>query len=405
MKIAVIFDADPYGGGGFYQSLRTLEILKLNNSDKYDLKIITTSKKSKKNLKEKGFDTELFKKLKWSKIYNKLSSSKILDLFLSKINIKNPFKDFLDKNNFDLVYFLGPSNLINLCDENNYIVNIYDLNHKIHNYFPEYRKKKIIDEREEIFQNSVNKSFKIIVDTLRTKNELRLLYNCVKNKISVIPFNPFLPRYYENLKINGNKKIVDIEKFNFGDDKKLFFYPAQFWSHKNHGYILNAVRKLKEQNKNFLIIFCGANKGNFKYIMKKIDEYKLQNYFKIFNFLTDDEVVYLYQNVSAIIMPTYVARSSLPLYEAFYFEKNIFYSKDILDKKLEYLTIPVDLENPDDLAYKMSEYIKNSDKHEYKSMILKAKDYYLENCNEKIISQKIFNIFSEYKKLSEKWTH
>ena len=52
MKIAVIFDADPYGGGGFYQSLRTLEILKFNNSDKYEFKIITTSKKSKKNLKE-----------------------------------------------------------------------------------------------------------------------------------------------------------------------------------------------------------------------------------------------------------------------------------------------------------------------------------------------------------------
>ena len=65
MKIAVIFDADPYGGGGFYQSLRTLEILKFNNSDKYEFKIITTSEKSKKNLKEKGFDTELFKKLSY----------------------------------------------------------------------------------------------------------------------------------------------------------------------------------------------------------------------------------------------------------------------------------------------------------------------------------------------------
>ena len=71
-------------------------------------------------------------------------------------------------------------------------------------------------------------------------------------------------------------------------------------------------------------------------------------------------------------MPTYVATSSLPLYETFYFEKNIFYSKDILDKKLENLTITVDLENSD-LADKMSEYIQNPDKHEYKSMILKAK--------------------------------
>ena len=45
-------------------------------------------------------------------------------------------------------------------------------------------------------------------------------------------------------------------------------------------------------------------------------------------------------------MPTFVARSTLPLYEAFYFKKNIFYSKGILDESLEELVCPFDLKIP-----------------------------------------------------------
>ena len=63
-------------------------------------------------------------------------------------------------------------------------------------------------------------------------------------------------------------------------------------------------------------------------------------------------------------MPTFVARSTLPLYEAFYFKKNIFYSKDILDEALEDLVFPFDLKNPKDLSEKLAEFIKDPNKPE-----------------------------------------
>ena len=329
-----------------------------------------------------------------------MNSSRILNLILSKIKFKNSFSSFLKKNKFNFIYFLGPSNLINLCDEHNYMVNIYDLNHKIDNYFPEYRKERVLNEREIIFRNCVDKSFKIIVDTQRSKNEIQHFYNCLNNKISIIPFNPYLP----NLDLNKNKKeLQNSDKFRFLNDFKTFFYPAQFWAHKNHKYLIDVTNYLKEQEKRFKFIFCGADKGNLKYISENISSSGLDDYFKIFDFLSEDEVIYLYENENAIVMPTIVARSTLPLYEAFYFKKNIFYSKGILDESLEELVCPFDLKNPQDLSKQLKEFIKEPNKSELTKKIELAKKYYDNNCSDKNISSKIHDIIDEYEFYKERW--
>ena len=403
MKIAIIFDANERGGGGFYQSIKTIETLIKFKKNDYDLEIITTTPEGQRDIKNRGFKSICYNKQRWSNIYYKLKTSKIIELILKKLRIKNPFSDFLNQNKIDFVYFLGPSNLVNLCEENNFIVNIYDFNHRMDNYFPEYRVEGVIDGREVLFQNCVNKSFKIIVDTQRTKEELKFLYSCKENKIEVIPFNTYLPSLFEK---SGKEIYINIDhsKFDFIKKQKTFFYPAQFWAHKNHTYIIEAARFLKEKNINFNIIFCGANKGNLKVIKNKIKENNLESNIKIFNFLKDEEIIYLYQNVSAIVMPTYVARSTLPLYESFYFNKNIFYAKDVLDSKLEELVIPIDLNDPKDLSIKLENFINEPGNSVYIKKIMLSKEYFEKNCHEQVISKKLNKIILEYSYLRKRWS-
>ena len=403
MKLAIIFDANERGGGGFYQSIKTIETLIKFKKNNYELQIITTTPEGQKDIENRGFKSICFNKQRWSNIYYKLKTSKILELILKKLRIKNPFSDFLNQNKIDFVYFLGPSNLVNLCEENNFIVNIYDFNHRMDNYFPEYRAQSVIDEREVLFQNCVNKSFKIIVDTERTKKELKFLYSCKENKIEVIPFNTYLPSLFEK---NKKENIVNIDslKFDFIKEKKTFFYPAQFWAHKNHTYIIEASKILKDKNINFYFIFCGSNKGNLKVIKDKIKENNLENNIKIFDFLKDEEIIFLYQNVSAIVMPTYVARSTLPLYESFYFNKNIFYAKDVLDPKLEELVIPIDLNDPKDLSKKLENFMSKTDNSMYENKIKLSKEYLEKNCHEQVISKKLNKIILEYGYLRKRWS-
>jgi len=64
MNIAVIFDNENDGGGGFYQSLNTSTIIKKLNY-KYNLTFITTSKIDNKYLKKEDFFFIFYKKKKF----------------------------------------------------------------------------------------------------------------------------------------------------------------------------------------------------------------------------------------------------------------------------------------------------------------------------------------------------
>ena len=402
MKVAIVIDTNSNSGGGYYQSLRTLEILKIHGDKNFNFIIIATSKKIKEDLKKRGFQTLLLNQIRWTNVYSKIISSDILNSIISKLRIKNPFSKFLKKNDIEFIYFLGPSNLINVTDDFNFAANIYDINHRIDNFFPEYKKKNVIDDREKIIINCVKKSFKLIVDTNRSKKEMELFYNCPSDKIEVIPFNTFLPNYYESKKETFKSEDFK-KKFNFLDKKKTFFYPAQFWAHKNHIYILEAAKLLKEKNLDFKMIFCGSDKGNYKFIKKKIIELNLENKIQVFDFLTENDIVYLYLNVAAIIVPTYVARSTLLLYEAFYFKKVIFYSKDVLDPELEKMIIPCDLNNASELSSVLENFILGKNTVENQNRIELAKKFYDNVCTEKNISNKINKVLNQYKNMSRRW--
>ena len=153
---------------------------------------------------------------------------------------------------------------------------------------------------------------------MRSKRELIQYYNCPEKKIIIQPFIPLLPTLEKNIEKENESKII----FNLGlEDKKFLFYPAQFWSHKNHKYIVDAIEILSKKNKDIKIVFCGTNKNNLDYIKKSIKEKNLENYFFLLDFISNQEMIALYKNCIALVMPTYVARSTLPLYEAFYFKK------------------------------------------------------------------------------------
>ncbi len=399
MKIAIIFDAYPKGGGNFYQSLQSALILKNIKNDEMNFKFVAFDKNVSEKLKKEGIETINFNKSFKTKLYKYLSNSKIFKFMLDFFGFKNPFSNFLKKNDIDLVIFLGPSYYVNLCDGFNFIVSTFDINFKIDNFFPEYLNDKIFKLKDEILKKSCNQAFKIIVDTERSKDELISLYNCLPKKISIQPFTPFLPNLDKT--IQKNELENSFHNLNI-KNKKFIFYPAQFWAHKNHKYIVEAVSSLKEKkNLNIFVVFCGSDRGNLNYIKNIVDKKKIKQNFYFFEFLNDKEVITLYKNAMALVMPTYVARSSLPLFEAFYFKTPVFYSKNILDEKLEKYVETFDLEKSSELANKLEKFYKNELSLDNK--VNDAHNFYLENCNEKKFSDNYIKILEEYKYLQSIW--
>ena len=119
---------------------------------------------------------------------------------------------------------------------------------------------------------------------------------------------------------------------------------------------------INHKNENIGFIFCGGDKGNSSYIKNRIIDLKLENNIQVLGHVSDEELISLYKHSEGLVNPTYLGRSSLPLLEAIYFNKKIFYSKNILDESLKPYVVEFDLTNPNDLVKKIIEYIENSQK-------------------------------------------
>ena len=63
-----------------------------------------------------------------------------------------------------------------------------------------------------------------------------------------------LPTIYKE-KLDIVKYAEIYLKFELPNNKKIIFYPAQFWAHKNHKYIIDVAEILKSKKYCSLILF------------------------------------------------------------------------------------------------------------------------------------------------------
>ena len=401
MKIGIYLEGSPEMGGGFFQSLKSsllfLDIKKYNNQ----VELIITEEKAKEYLIQKKIKNKVFKLNKITNYMSQLFEINSFHDFFNKIKINHPFYNFIKKNKYDLIVFLGPSQMSKFCKEVGFISNIWDLDHKKNSQFPEHNSNNIYEYKEKLFKEIASRAFKIIVPHKSNKNDLINFYKTPEEKINVQNFIPMLPTIYKEKRdvVNYNEIYL---RYKLPETKKIIFYPAQFWAHKNHKYIIDVAKILKsKKNEKYLFVFCGSNKGNYTFIKELISKNKLEDYIKIFNFLSDDEVISLYVNCDAVVMPTYCGPTNLPIYESFFFKKIIFYTKDLIpyDTINDHL-ITIDISSPEDLFGKLDICF---DKEKIEKIVLKNYDYYKLVCDEEVFKINYEKILDEFSKLIERW--
>ena len=84
----------------------------------------------------------------------------------------------------------------------------------------------------------------------KINRELKEIYKCDEKKLKIQNFIPFIPGLYEKDKNCDYEKIF--ERFNL-KDKKFILYPATFWPHKNHQYLIDVAKIFKRKKKRLYI--------------------------------------------------------------------------------------------------------------------------------------------------------
>lgn len=261
------------------------------------------------------------------KPYVKLSSTRARKffLFLKKAGIFKVlfflFKKRFDWSNINDLKVLRAANVDIVFYLRQFFVGIddfpfltinWDIGHVSTFIFPEFAQS--IDIRDDWYRSKIDRAFGVIVESESSKAEAIRFSLLVEDKISVVPL-------FAGSVISHQCPVEDqlalLLKHNLRPNH-YFFYPAKFWAHKNHYSLLIAFDELLKRtgDKLLKLVFTGSDGGNKSFINETIARLQLQENVVDLGFVGNDMLYSLYKNAIALVMPTFLGPTNMPILEA-----------------------------------------------------------------------------------------
>ena len=319
MQIAVVLETELKTGGGFQQELSTASLLN-KHQDAHEFIFYTTLKEDIEILKKLGIKAKYLKARSiYSRVYYHLAGSKMVRKLCRAMKIAwSPFERAFINDDIDLIYFLSPSHLCQFITRNNYMVTIWDLCYRDQPEFPEISFNGQFEKWEDLTRNSLFKAVAVLTNFETIKADIVRRYGCDPERIYVAKFLPS-----NGIKADCATNIR--EKYSLKE--RYIFYPAQFWSGKNHVYILDGLKLLRDKfGIDIDAVFSGSDMGNLKYVLNYARKLGLEKRVRYVGFVPHGEIPSFYKQAIALVMPTYFSPTNIPPLEAFALECPVCYS-------------------------------------------------------------------------------
>ena len=188
---------------------------------------------------------------------------------------------------------------------------IHDLMHRYESGFSESASSSEYRSRERNYRAMTKWCAGILVDSEVGREHVHESYGTSMDKLYSLPFVP--PGYIYKSVSNTEKEGLR-KKYNLPG--KFFYYPAQFWKHKNHELLIKGLHLALEECPDMHLVFSGGRKNNYEYIMGHIDDLGLGGSIHTIGYIPDDEMSAMYHCAHALIMPTFYGPTNIPPLEA-----------------------------------------------------------------------------------------
>ena len=361
IRLGVIFDQQIRAGGGYQQALNAALLTRELSKELVDITFFTFLPENISTLATYGIDAvtihlSLYAKLK-AFLKKRIADSRLLN-FIRKIERQSPLEKQLVEHEIDLVYFLSPSNWAQSLERLNYITTVWDLCHRDHPEFPEVRWNRQLESRDRNYNEILPRATAVFVDSELGKENVVRRYRVDLERIHIIPFQAAeLIRH--DLDTNAKIQLNICEKYRL--DIPYVFYPAQFWAHKNHVYLLEGLYVLQETyGIRIGAIFAGGDQGNLSYIEAYVRKLGLQDRIRFAGFVANEEIVALYRQSIALVMPSYFGPTNLPPLEAFQLGVPVLYSDRVgLRDQVGDAALVMDLKDPNSMALHLKNLIED----------------------------------------------
>lgn len=355
MRIGMFFLSNVDAGGNFQQALSIITAAERSGLSRYEILVVTFSKAACERACRAGLNAIWFNYSKFSRWTDALAASEIGHVVfgaLRKLGLRNigrRLDRLLDSHAIDLAVFNEHTSLPIGIAEHHYIATVMDLCHRKWSEFPEVYRQRDFERRERMFKAVLPRALAVIVNSTTDAEMVSRFYGVSRDRIVEMPFLPSLAvRKY----IAGESHVTpETVRLKYKLPDRYIFYPAQFWAHKNHVYILEAMAELLSRGIVLDAVFCGSDKGNMDIVHAYARKLGVAKYLHFLGFVQDEDIPPLYAGALALVMPTYFGPTNLPPLEAAAVGCPIIYSDfpEFRDQ-LKGAALYCDLSNPSSLA-------------------------------------------------------
>ena len=297
-----------------------LSALSHENRDDIEINLITSESIDNYIL---GLVEPCLKKIFFTEeIFGKQTFLKRINQKKENIFFKRPYyiyENFLKKANFDFVYpyFSSCNNEVSKKSA----ACIFDFQHK---YLEKYFSKKEIFIRNRHFGNIAKYATTVILGSICAQKDFQNYFPHVASKSRVLSFRSVpSPEWF-----GGNSKDVQ-NKYSLPD--KFFIVCNQFWQHKNHLAILEALNLLKKEGIHPIVVCTGHRQDYrrihyFDEILKTIRRYDLDEQVFIVGLVPKIDQIQLMRRSIATIQPSLFEGWNTVVEESRCFGKHIILS-------------------------------------------------------------------------------
>lgn len=220
-----------------------------------------------------------------------------------------------------------------------------------HKYLPDFFTTKEVEARDLAFARLAKKMDIVILSSQAAKDDFIKYYPQCAEKARVLRFVPAIDFAARDKK--------DAVRQQYALPEKFFFLPNQYWVHKNHKIVLEALRLLKQKGNVVRVVSTGntkdyRNPNHFAALQEWIRQYDLGGMYIILGMVPYADVQSLAEAAWAYINPSFFEGWSTTVEEAKYRGKPILLSDlPVHREQAPQKGVYFDPTDPDELADKM----------------------------------------------------
>lgn len=159
---------------------------------------------------------------------------------------------------------------------------------------------------------SARGALSVMVDSQHLKERVTRLWRIPSNCLEVLPYRP--PRCLRSACFDGSLAQTRQE---YGLPERYIFYPSNPSPVKNHEGLLRALRLLREGGLLVSLILVGSRARDFARVMAHADRSGLAGQVRYLGYVPDQDMPSLYRLATALVFPTFLGPTALPVVEAF----------------------------------------------------------------------------------------